>query len=151
MVTHGAIGALIGEQTASAGLAFILGLVSHYFLDIIPHGDDDSVETFKTESNFRKVLGAIMMDSVLGIIFLLLYFTNTTKSGVELWPVVAGIAGAVIPDLLVGFYYVNKKYFFRHNFFHLKIHDLIKVHVPFRVAFAVQIVVIILLWNFYKF
>lgn len=153
MVTHGAVGALIGEHTSNVFLAFLLGFISHFLLDIIPHGDRHDVQAYRTDLNFKKkTFLIIVFDAIVGICFLIFYFTLACiHQSSRLPTVIAGIIGSVIPDLLVAFHYLNKKYFFRLNFFHLKIHELIQFEIPQRLAIPLQLILIMLIILCYKF
>ncbi|PIR94287.1 hypothetical protein COT97_02250 [Candidatus Falkowbacteria bacterium CG10_big_fil_rev_8_21_14_0_10_39_11] len=151
MTVHGAAGAFIGERINSIPLTFIISFITHFLFDIIPHGDHDNVIAFKTEKKIKQVVGLIAVDAVLGLMFLSLYFSQVKNTGANIYPIIAGIFGGVLPDLLVGLYQMNKKYFFRFNFIHMRIHELIKFRIPLKVAFVLQILFIIIIWQFYKF
>jgi uncharacterized membrane protein YeaQ/YmgE (transglycosylase-associated protein family) len=148
---HGAFGFLIGEHTSSPLLAFVLGFLSHFILDIIPHGDHDDVENYVDHNKLKSIINVIVIDSIAGIIFLILIFTHLHNSTVDVTPIAAGIIGAILPDFLVAFYALNKRRFFRLNFLHHKIHQLIKFDLPFSMAFILQIILMVVLWQFYNF
>lgn len=151
LTIHGAVGALIGEQTNSLSLAFIMGFVSHFLLDIIPHGDRHAEDAVKNKKKLRKIIYEAIFDTSWGIIFLIVYFTLAYKNHSNFYPVIAGIGGAVLPDILVMIYNLNKKYFFRINFLHLKIHEIIKKEISYPLAIILQILLFFILLNFYKF
>ncbi|HCC23284.1 TPA: hypothetical protein DF272_03845 [Candidatus Falkowbacteria bacterium] len=151
MTLHGAVGAYVGERMDSLTLAFIFSFIIHFLFDIIPHGDHENVIMFKTEKKINRVIGLIAIDAVMGLIFLALYFSQIKTTGPHLYPIIAGIIGGVLPDLLVGLYHMNKKYLFRFNFVHMRLHELIKFRVPLKFALLVQIIFILFIWQFYHF
>jgi hypothetical protein len=39
LTTHATLGAVIGRATGNPVLAFIFGFISHFLIDMVPHGD----------------------------------------------------------------------------------------------------------------
>jgi hypothetical protein len=146
---HGAIGILIGEHVASPLWSFVIGFIGHFILDVIPHGDHHQVEHYLENRKIKKVLNMVIIDSILGISLLVLYISQIWDTEVNFTSIAAGIIGSILPDLLVAVYSLNKRYFFRLNFFHHRIHQLIPYDLPAGLAFALQICVIVVLWQFY--
>jgi hypothetical protein len=151
ITTHAAVGAYLGENIRNPLLAFLAGLLSHFLLDIIPHGDHEQVAEFKEKKNMKKALNLIMIDAILGIFFLIIYFDQVHDHGHSIKNSAPGIVGAILPDLLVAFYNLHKGYFFRLNYFHHKLHQLVPIHIPLQVAFALQISFVLFLLSLYHF
>ncbi|MEK7183132.1 MAG: hypothetical protein AAB776_00690 [Patescibacteria group bacterium] len=102
--THTAIGVLIGTAVGNPILGFVLGVASHYLVDMIPHGDmhmrDSNNLVNKTNERMSHVF--VIVDIALGITLLNILGTflpdDVTRSSVY----IASIFGSILPDLLVG-------------------------------------------------
>lgn len=121
--THTAIGTVIGLYILNPFLGFFVGLVSHFLVDIIPHGDGDmrSEEERKLDKNNKKVFLYGTLD-VLIAFFLLIIVVNIRNPEFTL-PLTMAIAGSVLPDLIVGIHDATKwkfleKFVAIHWFFH---------------------------------
>lgn len=90
LTVHAACGTLIGQHSNGILLAFILGIISHYILDIIPHGDDD----FGKKKSFVALAS---LDSIFAVILILFLFAqvNLPHPKIIAW----GIAGSILPDI----------------------------------------------------
>src|SRR5690348_15056845 len=102
--THTAIGALIGTAVGGPVLGFILGVASHYLVDMIPHGD-----MFMRESNNlvnkqteRLAHLFVITDVALGITLLNVLGTFLPNDVTQSSAYIASIFGSILPDLLVG-------------------------------------------------
>ena len=97
-VVHGLSGVLIGSQTKNPVIAFILGVVSHFILDAIPH---DSLEIHNWQDNGRgEKMKKFVLEASLDLflflsIILILIYTDKLKINM---PVVAGVTGTLLPD-----------------------------------------------------
>lgn len=151
ITTHTAVGILIGEQTTSLTLAFILGFISHFFLDLIPHGDRHDHEAVKDKKKLKKIIQLSIADTIVAVLFACCYFYFAVKNNMQVGPIIAGLTGSVIPDLFVAIYNLNKKYFFRLNALHLKIHELIKQEIPMSLAILYQFALIVFIAFLYHF
>jgi membrane-bound metal-dependent hydrolase YbcI (DUF457 family) len=120
ITTHTAIGAAIGFSLGNPWLGFILGMLSHFAVDMIPHGDMKFAEQFKNKRR-KAALAYAGIDAAVGILLLLALFNVGGYSDRATFS--AAIAGSIMPDLLVSLYYATKikwlKWFVRlHFFFH---------------------------------
>lgn len=145
LTTHATIGALIGKITGNPLLAFLSGLISHYLADILPHGDTGLSDNFRNKKQHRKkAVAYTMVDACIAILFILLIVN--TKEFVSAKSVTWGIAGAIIPDLLVGIHDLTKSRLLHwHNKVHFFFHDLIvkkRGDIPLYYAVLAQIVLI---------
>lgn len=145
LTVHGTTGALVGSLTGNPVSAFALGVLSHAVLDIIPHGDEalgpqcaGPTCTHREEVRFMlklAIIDAIVMSFVLAFAFVPWRITPTL-------PMLAGLVGGVIPDVLqgLGTAFPRIRLFARckkiHDFIHVR---LIRYDPTFRVGFAVQI------------
>ncbi len=142
LTVHATAGALIGQQISNPLLAFFLAFISHFILDIIPHGDQDWIEEYKgnQKSKVRKIVTLVALD-VLALFVLLIskYFFNAFAPTLN---IVAGIMGSVLPDLLVGIHELSEKQFKRFYRFHFAMHDLIKIQPSTTSGLFLQIIVL---------
>lgn len=103
---HTAVGVIVGVGTyqlfghgdLAAGLIAtgILGVVSHYIMDCVPHG-----HFFKGEANFEHlIIWIILFDLLLPVLFLLATAHYIGKTPVEILFVLFGIGGSQLPDVI---------------------------------------------------
>jgi hypothetical protein len=89
---HMLVGAAIGTQAPNGWSVFILGLVSHYLLDFLPHWDYLYRVDIKNPSHRKK----IALDFLLGAGLILIL----TWSYPDKWLIIIGIGAALLPDFL---------------------------------------------------
>ncbi len=145
LTTHATLGAIIGHATGNPVLAFIFGLISHFLIDMIPHGDTGLSDNFRVHKRRRKqAVAYVMVDAVVALFFVLLLANTRDIESVRTFS--WGIAGGVLPDLLVGMYdltkspllrWFNRLHFFFHDFFIRRRGD-----VPLYYALMAQVVLI---------
>lgn len=104
LTVHAAAGIIVGIKTGNPILAFIAGVISHFILDMIPHGDQDLVEGndhfSPRERKLLRYVGVadtIIMLAELGILYWLGLAPLT-------WSVSAAVVGALLPDFLNAVY-----------------------------------------------
>ena len=151
LTTHAAIGAWIGTVTGNPGLAFLIGLTSHFLVDIIPHGDRTLYDGHRKGTAERRARIYVTMDAIVAIIVVALMFSISHRS---LNPMIAaGIIGAVIPDLLVGIYEAwrtpflkpfHRFHFFFHNIVSNRTGDIALSH-----ALVAQAILIVLIQKYF--
>lgn len=124
ITTHALIGALVANAFPHHPvLSFGLGMASHFLTDIIPHGDSKLYKDYISGSKKkgRNALAYVFLDGIAAI-YTVLFLLNVGSAPDRL-TLSLGIAGGVLPDLLVGIYEVTRipglKWFHRlHFFFH---------------------------------
>ena len=101
ITVHATVGAIIGEQTNNIWVALVLGFLSHFVFDAIPHGDQNLLDKEPTKKSkaakFFKffVLDALVLSAAFSLYFNFHLFDN--------WlPVLAGAFGAILPDGISG-------------------------------------------------
>lgn len=123
MSTHVAVGATIGLAIQNPLLGFSLGFLSHFLLDIIPHGDSKLAEEHFTRG--KKKVGSyayVALDNAIAV-YLLLAFVNIAPTG-TISQLSIGVAGSVLPDVLVGVYEASRRKWFKQFFnLHARIHN----------------------------
>lgn len=125
ITTHTAIGALIGTAVGNPILGFILGVISHYLVDMIPHGDmymrESNHLVNKTHERFAHIF--VITDVALGITVLNILGQILPDDTTHGMTYMAAIFGSILPDLLVGINdlgktWLGKKHTHLHFFFH---------------------------------
>ena len=98
---HATVGAVLGRAIPDPTIAFLLGFLSHFFIDMIPHGDEEFGEDLLNGQN-KKFIFAFVLD----LIFLTVLMWWWTKR--EFFSLAAGIGafGAIAPDALQGVHYL---------------------------------------------
>jgi hypothetical protein len=149
LTTHAAIGALIAQQIPGQNfLALALGIASHFLSDIIPHGDTKQYKDYVSGRGVKKALAYVIIDAAIAIYFILFLFNADLPT--NRLTVSMGIAGAVLPDLLVAVYEVWRVrglgWFHRlHFFFHNMISE--KKDMTLASGFAMQVMFLAALLN----
>ncbi|MEK7497201.1 MAG: hypothetical protein AAB657_04885 [Patescibacteria group bacterium] len=146
LTVHAAAGLTLAAYTASPSLAFALGLISHFVLDFIPHGDEHLAAThFTRERVMKRLLGAALLDGIVLIIFGLIYIATTPIYNPA--PLIAGVAGALAPDVLLAITMItNAKWLEWYKKFHHSIHNLPGHKLTWVQGMFVQVMVFIALW-----
>ncbi|MFC1787956.1 hypothetical protein ACFLZY_01945 [Patescibacteria group bacterium] len=145
LTTHATLGAVIGHATGNPILAFILAFISHFIIDMVPHGDTGISDNFRVYKKRRKrAVAYVMIDAVVAIFFVLLIVN--TRDIISIRNFSWGIVGGVLPDLLVGVYDLSKtpmlKWFHKLHFF---FHDILvkrRGDVPLKYAIVAQMILI---------
>lgn len=135
LTTHLLIHAIIGSQISNPAVAFIVNLLLHYLLDMIPHWD-------YIEKILRKDIPNIITDFIIGCLSLIpLYYFFSGE--VYLHSFVWGAFAGVLPDLLQGMYHLlGFKFLEPHQRFHTLFH--FQKNQPFIKGFSIQLLLVIL-------
>lgn len=127
VTTHVAVGAAIGMNIGKPALGFLLGFISHFIVDIIPHGDDGMRKRFEAGGKKRTLSYFYGVSD-----YMIAFYLFITVLNIKAYPSVAALSAAVVgstlPDLLVVVYEASKtkllKWFYNvHFFFHNLILD----------------------------
>lgn len=162
--THVLAGIVISQHAPNPFWAFLISLVSHYILDIIPHGDQNIIEWIKRGPKKPRMFLFLATDLSLLFIFLVTVYLKTQLPAPKI--LLAAIVGSSLPDLLYfGHEYFYKKYLYHkktlrnilrkylqferildHNYkLHDFLHELLHVNVSLKFGALIQLVIIILL------
>ena len=106
---HIIVGAAIGAKTQDLGLIIILGFLSHFIMDKLPHWDYSwsGVRNFKKDKNFKAFFSdslKMAADITFGllIVFLILWYKNILSF--DYLPfILFGIFISLLPDMIYGF------------------------------------------------
>lgn len=143
---HATIGAIIGENVHKPLYAFVIAFISHFLLDLIPHGDKELIKAYREDFKNKAMLYLIYFDLITTpiLLALLFYTRQITYSSSVLW----GIIGGVLPDILVAINEISNKYFERTSKFHTWIHERLKWSIPLGYGIIVQIIIIYLILRY---
>lgn len=101
LAVHASVGALAGNAVVSPALALALGFISHFFVDMIPHGDEHMYEGFKNGNRIRRAVLYVAADALATIALVALMFLR--QDFFSPLNVSLGILGGLLPDIIVGF------------------------------------------------
>lgn len=140
---HATVGAIIGENVNTPLLAFVLAFISHFLLDIIPHGDAKLIKDYRDDFKKKGVYYLIIFDLISTVILLtlLFYFHKISWGRKVMW----GIIGGILPDIMVAGHEIKEKYFKRWHKIHNWMHDRINWSIPLKLGIIVQIIIIYLI------
>ncbi|MBS3075570.1 hypothetical protein J4429_03865 [Candidatus Pacearchaeota archaeon] len=144
LLIHVLTGGLIGEYFHSIIFVILFSLLSHFFLDMIPHwdgGDFDRKLFNKTGMAFVGKISIILtvIDTIIGI-FLIFFLYKEFHSRF----VLAGAFAAMIPDI-AKFGYLTKLKHNRHYINYLKFDSRIQKEANWKFGLVIQIAITLLL------
>ncbi|KKS43542.1 hypothetical protein A3H03_03225 [Candidatus Kuenenbacteria bacterium RIFCSPLOWO2_12_FULL_42_13] len=144
-IVHGMAGIAIGSRLDNPILAFVLGIVSHFVLDAIPH---DSLELRDWENNGTdKFIKKIALEAILDLWGLMLGILMM-QEGFSLYlnyPMMAGMIGAISPDYIWGLTELSQtknQAMEKFKAWHNKIHTIIykAVYLPLKYTVPIQVI-----------
>ena len=144
LTVHATAGIIIGQTTGNIWLAFFAGLISHFILDSIPHGDENLIGDDETAIKERwKMLLTIGLAD--GLVMLVMIFLLYQQKIIDLnGPVLAGIVGALFPDFLtIAFLLLKPRWLEKFLSFHNRIHSIFKKTVSFKTGLFIQLIFLI--------
>lgn len=146
LTAHTSAAILIASKTSNPILGFILGLLSHFVLDFIPHGEgglfNDKNKT--KEQALFSIAKIAAIDLVVALIFLFsfLHFYQPDNIWVFIWT----SFGSWLPDFTWGAIEVFKlKSIYWFLSIHHKAHDLLDIVYPIKYGLFVQFSFIVLM------
>lgn len=140
LTVHATAAVIIAQKVHSPLLAFLLGFVSHYILDAIPHGDDKIFERFRGKTLIKAMTIAAIIDFTISLIWLnFLYQQGAFELNLT---ILAAVAGSILPDFLNGVFLVTNQTWLRwnHDLNRISHHLIIKKPLPGGVGFFLQLV-----------
>lgn len=148
------MGALVGTAVVNPVAAFSLGFISHFFADMVPHGDEHMYEGYKSGNKVTRALIYVGLDALATVALIAVFFLG--QDFFSPMAVAMGILGGLLPDLMVGLVelikpkqrtWLNRKLAWFHGF-HMANHHFIIKHVrkerdiPFHYGLALQGIVL---------
>jgi len=159
ITVHAAAGVIIGKQVNHKVWAFVLAFLSHFILDIIPHGDEVLEKKFfgiKVKDIAKERLMALYgsIDAVVLAFYLIFIFK--TYSFAQNDPVNLAIIGAILPDLLVAIYKIKnfkwlKWFYLLHTYNHRLITEKIKYVMPLKLGILLETALLIFFTSIISF
>jgi len=158
LTLHAATGALIGELASTPAAAFGLGFLSHFALDIFPHGDRMIAKATKSTGKAARYYILVGIDALAAVAF----FFPAFALGRFDHPFLAylGLLGGLLPDLIVAIpeyaLFIKKGYRVRLRWFyrlHVYMHDrIIRAFdtMPLKFGIAFQVAILALMWKMWK-
>lgn len=154
LAVHALIGAVAGNAVNNPVAAFSLGFISHFFTDMVPHGDKHVYDSYKggASTKLKKLFPYLYVGAdILGTIVLvsLVFIKQDFFHPVN---VALGILGGLLPDLMAGMVelfkpkkrtWLNRKLAWFHGF-HMLNHNFLIKHarhekdIPMRYGLALQ-------------
>lgn len=153
---HAAAGALVGAEISNPAIAFTVGVILHFALDIIPHGDRELGKKFfglfnkklSEEEKIKSLAAYALVDYIVLVLFLLYAVKNFyfTKDDGVIWAMI----GSIIPDLLVALYFLTRspylKWFFDfHSWVHHLLIERMANDIPLKLGIIMQITIFAIL------
>lgn len=139
---HTCAGAIVGRFIPNPFIAFLLGIISHFLMDLIPHGDRGVYDRYKKGKFVRRAFAIVLLDGIFSIYIVMLVLTVNNKVGSEL-NIAFGIVGATLPDALTVVYEITKTKFLKwvHKL-HFKIHRLIAKEISYTFGVFYQLILL---------
>lgn len=106
LAVHASVGAIAGNAVASPTVAFALGFISHFFMDMIPHGDERMYHGYKSGTKVKRAILYVAGDAILTVILIAIFFLR--QDFFSPVAVSMGIIGGLLPDFIVGLFEVMK-------------------------------------------
>ncbi len=144
LTVHGTLGLVLAQNIENPYLVFGASLASHFALDLVPHGDELPAHFIRPQV-LRRLWGAALIDGATLSCFLLLYVTITPN--LHFTRVLAGVSGAVLPDVLEGIYLLTQTRWLKaFSRFHGTLHNFTKLRLPWQVGMLIQCLSFTALW-----
>ncbi len=160
LTTHAAVGVLISQSVKSPLWAFVLSFLSHFALDMIPHGDED-VGTWAR----KKPINALFIALIdVGLLTAMLGSLYAARDLPQMAIISAGVIGSVLPDFLSNIFpiihhYTSWLFIVRlihrlqyrlglisiwrgHDWFHRLTHGTIRTHMRLRTGIMMQVAIV---------
>ena len=161
ITVHAAVATIIGKKTNDAAIAFILGFISHFIFDFIPHGDEhmgkkffgNRLKALKEDGDLKVMAIYGTADSVFLAMFLIYLYKSFSfaNSDTVMWAII----GALLPDLNAAFSKLtNWKIFAPLQAVHVANHHFLvkrfRVDFPLRYGIFMQVCIMsALIWIIY--
>ncbi len=100
LTTHAAVAVAITTSSSNPPLAFVIGWVSHFLLDLIPHGDRGLNEWVEKGSRLKRITAAAAIDGCAAVVLFIAIILSFPTLDIR----IAGAAalGSILPDVLWG-------------------------------------------------
>lgn len=145
LTAHASAALWVTTKTADPLLAFTLGFVSHFILDIIPHGDETLGDHISDKKKKYLYLARIaLVDVIVATAMIWLYVVR--KPEIARGPIAIAVFASWLPDFLwLANSFLKWKFLTAYTRVHNRIHRLIDYRyspvygVPFQIIFTIMI------------
>lgn len=159
LIFGAALGQAVSELPGSGAIALGLGVLSHYFLDSIPHWErlvGPKGSEFQTETPLKEWPRSYLIQTVIDVVLavlLLVYLLWRVPHGDAFWqsPVFWGAIGGLLPDVIDNTPFWNRTIaqwpvFKQQRFFHRYMHisEASQEHMPRYAGLLTQLAVFVL-------
>ncbi len=149
---HAAAGVLIGSTINNSPIAFIVGFLSHFFLDMMPHADPDipaqghNAKSLR-KKYFNKIVALVYFELCVGVITLAALLTNNIHLITA--PIIWGVLGSILPDILqaLSFLRPQNRFLKKFNELHHFIHYSPENRISFVVGHLTQLATLVIIIN----
>lgn len=100
LAPHMMVGGIIGDLVDNIPLALLIGIISHFVFDAIPHLETSTFKSYFGRKEGDKLVKAEMIFEVFEIIIGLILIYFFWKNHQYQWPIFFGALGAILPDLI---------------------------------------------------
>ena len=120
LAVHTAAALVISQHSGNHLQAFLIGLISHVLLDMIPHGDYHLFRWVKRGSKLKRMTLISEADVVVStLIASIFFYAYAADISIFVW----ALLGSWLPDIPHMFFYLSKeKFMIRLNRWHNNIH-----------------------------
>lgn len=148
LTVHTATALAITQLPLPTGAIFVLALLSHYLLDIVPHGDEGLVpENFDRQRRINRMILIATIDGLL-IAGLLGFFYFIGLDTLPLWTILIAVFLACLPDGLQFLHYLTrqKNIFLKiHQDWHDLFHNPAKIDITLFSGLIIHLLVLIII------
>jgi hypothetical protein len=125
LTVHATAAIVITQGIQNPIIAFIIGFISHYFTDIIPHGDEQMFDKYNEKQKIAVLAVMAMVDFV--VLFFWLNFLLWQNKLPNLEINLVAILASTLPDFINGIYLITKAKFLKPMFdFHFWVHFVLQ-------------------------
>ncbi|NUM25701.1 MAG: hypothetical protein HUU49_03720 [Candidatus Buchananbacteria bacterium] len=147
---HAAAGVLIGSTINHSLISFIVGFISHFFLDMMPHADaniDSKGHNAKTlrRKYFNKIVALVYFEICVAVIIVAALLTNNIH--LITGPIIWGVIGSILPDILQAssFLFPKNRFLKKFNDFHHLVHYSPEKNISFILGHLTQLIALIVI------
>lgn len=139
LTAHAIFALIFAKFAPNVFWAFIIGIISHFFLDMVPHGEKE-MESWSDHDKMKRmpVIGFFDIFVLLIISFFLFRYLNLPLANS-----LALMVGAILPDAIqAGLMAFSKNPFNnRYSLFHERVHKFIlKKLISSKIGFVIQLI-----------
>lgn len=144
LTIHAAAGASLSILTTNPLIAFILGFISHFILDAIPHGDEH-IDQWTTKYSFKQRIAVIALIDF-GVASFILGTALPELIIAKPLIILFGMAGGVMPDIIQGIVLGQSNFLAKtYTKIHLWFHKLSQIKIPLSYGLLLQGLILCLL------